>query len=141
MNKKIMIVLFSLSLFQAPLAQAGFFDSFKVQLAAIGLMFSNMFRTTTPPRTTTVEPTVDVASNTAALGNWAPSPVVGEDPNNYQASAQVDTQPARAECVPRSLAHRCSYLENDQVVANTCVNPVPVRTGSTGGSSGVRSNN
>ena len=137
MNKKIMIVLFSLSLLQAPVAQAGFFDSFKMQLAAIALAFANIFRSNTPPRVPS-EQTQDAVSTNDTV---SPSSVLGEDPNNYQVSAQVDPEPVRAECIPRATAHRCSYLESDQVVANTCVNPIAVRTGATGGSSGVKSNN
>lgn len=132
-----MIVLLSLCLLQAPVAQAGFFDSFKLQLAAIGLAFANIFRSKTPPRVPT-EQTEDAISTNETV---SPSSVLAEDPNDYQVSAQVDPEPARAECVPRSVAHRCSYLESDEVVANTCVNPIAVRTGSSGGSSGGRSNN
>lgn len=137
MNKKIMVVLFSLSLLQAPIAQAGFFDAFKMQLAAIGLIFVNIFRSYTPPRVPTEQTQDAVSTNDTVL----PSSVLGDDPNDYQVSAQVDPEPERAECIPRTTAHRCSYLENDQVVANTCVNPIAVRTGTTGGSSGVKSNN
>lgn len=134
MNKKIMILILSISLLQPVVAQAGFFDIFK----AISVAFSNLFNSSTPPRSTVSEP-----ENTASLEdtNWAPSPALGEDPNNYQASVQVDSEPTKAECNPQTIAHRCSYLESSQVVANTCVNPIAVRTGTTGSGSGVKSKN
>ena len=133
MNKKIMILLLSVSLLHSAPAQAGFFDFFK----SIGIAFSNLFKSTTPPRTVT-EPV-----NTASLSDtdWAPSPALGDDPNNYQASVMVDADPAKAECNPQTIAHRCSHLEGSQVVANSCVNPVAVRTGTTGSGSGVKSKN
>ena len=133
MNKKIMILLLSLSLFHSAPAQAGFFDFFK----SIGVAFSNLFKSTTPPRAVT-EPV-----NTASLSDtdWAPSPALGDDPNNYQASVKVDADPAKAECNPQTIAHRCSHLEGGQVVANSCVNPVAIRTGTTGSGSGVKSKN
>jgi hypothetical protein len=138
MNKKLMILLTALMLLQAPSAQAGFFDSFKAQLSAIGLAFTNMFKAKVPPRVI-AEPAAVTASTASDLGDW--SSALGEDPNNYQASAKIETEPTKAECNPQTTAHRCSYLEKDQVVSNICVNPIAVRTGSSGGSSGVKSNN
>ncbi|AZZ38120.1 hypothetical protein CIK05_15365 [Bdellovibrio sp. qaytius] len=139
MNKKLMILLLSLSLLQATPAQAGFFESFKLGLASLGMIFSNIFKTSTPPRSVVTQESGTQASLSDT--DWAPSAVLGDDPNNYQASAKVDPEPLRAECIPQTAAHRCSALESDQVVANTCVNPVAVRSGSTGGSSGVKSHN
>lgn len=139
MNKKLLILLLSLTLLQTPAAEAGFFDAFRQQLAAIGLAFSNLFRSA-PPRSV-LAPVVSSSTDSDLGDGTSTNSTLGEDPNNYQASAQVETEPAKAECVPRSVAHRCSYLEGDQIVGNTCVNPVAVRAGLSGGNSGVKSTN
>lgn len=118
MNKKIMIVLFSFLLLQAPTATAGFFSSFSKELAAIGLAFAKIFKSKGSSSASSEE-SQDFGSSTSTLA---------EDPNDYPAHARVALEPTNAECIPRSSEHRCSYLESDQVIANTCVNQVPVKS-------------
>lgn len=135
MNKKILIMLLSLSMLQAPSAHAGI-DAFKLQMAAVGLALMNIFKSGGPGRAPTEQTEGTFSYPESAISNS----YLADDPNEYYTGARVQPGPLRAECIPRTVEHRCSYLESDEVVANFCVNPVPVRTG-TSNSSGGRSSN
>lgn len=136
MSKKVFIAILALSLMQAPQAQAGFFSSFKLQLAAIGLALANLFTSKSAPRITSDEQT---GVNTGSTENTVVNPLA-DDPNDYQMSTELVSQPSSVDCTPTTTAHRCSYLESDQVVSNSCVNPVVVKTGTTRSGTGATGN-
>lgn len=125
MNRKNLIIfVLAVSMLQAPKAQAGLFDSLGAKIAAIGLLFAGLFKITS-------------ASRGSNQSSGADGSVLASDPNEYSRGRDLDDEPLRAECIPRTTSHRCSYLESDVVVANTCVNPVNVANNGMGNSNGV----
>ena len=125
-KKNLIIFVLAFSMLQAPKVEAGLFKSLGAKIAAIGLLFAGLFKITSASR----------ASNQSTGSDGS---VLSSDPNDYSLNSTVDDEPLRAECIPRTTSHRCSYMESDAVVANTCVNPVNVSGNGSGNSNGVRS--